>query len=66
MSKDLSLLNIIKKIKKDCKNKLVKDVKIFLKKKKKKSNNVDMNVTKISQKVKTIKWLNIEKDNIIE
>ena len=61
MSKDLSLLNIIKKIKKDCKNKLVKDVKIFLKKKKKKSNNVDMNVTKISQKVKTIKWLNIEK-----
>ena len=32
--------------------KLVKDIKIFVKKKKKKSNNMVMNVTKISRKVK--------------
>ena len=33
--------------------KLVKDIKIFLKKKKKKSYNMVMNVNKISQKIKT-------------
>ena len=43
----------------------MKDIKIFLKKKKKKSNNMFLNVTKISQKMKTISWLSIEK-NIIE
>ena len=32
---------------------LVKDIKIFLKKKKKKSNNMDKNDTEISQKMKT-------------
>ena len=32
--------------------KLVKDIKIFVKKKKKKSNNMVMNVTKISRRVK--------------
>ena len=32
--------------------KLLKDIKIFLKKKKKKSNNMVKNVTKISQKIK--------------
>ena len=37
MSKNL---NIIKKIKKGCKKKLVKDIKTFLKKKKKKINNM--------------------------
>ena len=34
------------------KRKLLKDIKIFLKKKKKKSNNMVMNVKKISQKMK--------------
>ena len=38
---------------------------IFLKKKKKKSNNMVVNVTKISQKIKKINWLSKEK-NIIE
>ena len=33
--------------------KLVKDIKIFLKEKKKKSDNIVVNVTKISQKIKT-------------
>ena len=45
MSKNLSA-NIIKKIKKDYKKKLVKDIKIFLKKEKKKSDNMVVNVTK--------------------
>ena len=47
--------NIMKKIKKDCQKKLVKDIKIFLKKKKRKkekSNNFVVNVTGISQKIK--------------
>ena len=42
--------NIIKKIKKDCKIKLVKDIKVFLKSKK--SNDMVVNLTKISQKMK--------------
>ena len=40
---------------------LVKNVKIFQRKKKKKSDNIVVNVTKISQKMKTKSWLNIEK-----
>ena len=44
--------NFIKKIKKYYKKKLVKDIKIFLKKGKKKSNNMVGNVTNVSQKVK--------------
>ena len=44
---------------------LVKDTKIFLKKKKIKSNNMVANITKISQKMKKINWLSIEK-NIIK
>ena len=44
---------------------LVKDIKIFLRKKKKKSNNMIVNVTKISQKIKNKSLLSIEK-NIIE
>ena len=40
--------------------KLVKDIKIFLKKKKKKNGN--MNVTKISQKMKNKSLWSIEKD----
>ena len=43
-------LNIIKKIK--ITKKLLKDIKIFLKKKKKKSDNMIMNVTEISQNMK--------------
>ena len=45
--------------------KLVKDNKIFLRKKKKKSNDMVVNVTKISQEMKNINWLSIEK-SIIE
>ena len=41
--------------------KLVKDIKIFLNKKKKKSNNMVVKVTKISQKRKEINWLSIKK-----
>ena len=40
--------------------KLVKDIKIFLKKKKK-INDMVVNVTKIFQKMKKINWLSIEK-----
>ena len=45
--------------------KLVKDIKICLKKKKKKSYNMVMNVKKISQKIKNKIFLSIEK-NIIK
>ena len=45
--------------------KLVKDNKIFLRKKKKKSNDMVVNVTKISQEMKKINRLSIEK-SIIE
>ena len=41
--------------------KLVKVIKIFLKKKKKKSGDMIVNVTKISQKMKNISLLSIEK-----
>ena len=53
MSKNYQL-NIIKKIKKDCR-------KIFLKKKKKKKDNMVANVTKISHKMKIKSLLSIEK-----
>ena len=43
----------------------MKDNKIFLRKKKKKSNDMVVNVTKISQEMKNINWLSIEK-SIIE
>ena len=60
-------LSINKKIKEDYKRKLVKDIKIFLKKKKKK--NMVENVTKIkrykTQKMKNNSLLSIEK-NILE
>ena len=58
-------LNIIKKIKEYYKKKLEKDIKIFLKKKKKNSNNMVMKVKKISQKMKNINWLSVDK-NIIK
>ena len=47
------------------KKKLLKDIKTFLKKKKKKSDNMFVNVTKISQKIKNKRLLSAEK-NIIE
>ena len=53
------------KIKKDYKKQLTKDVKIFLKNKKKKSGNMVVNVTKISQKMKNKSLLSIE-SNIIK
>ena len=43
------------------KKELVKDIKIFLKKKKKKSNNMVMNITKISQRMKNKSHLSIGK-----
>ena len=45
--------------------KIVKDIKAFLKKKKRKSNNMVMNDTKIYQKMKNKSLLSIEK-NIIK
>ena len=44
--------------------KLVKTIKIFLEKKKKKSDNMVVNVTKISQKMKNKSFLTIEKNAI--
>ena len=41
--------------------KLAKDIKIFLKKKKKESNTMAVNVTKISKKMKNKSLLSIEK-----
>ena len=46
------------------KKKLVKNIKIFLKKKKKKSDNMAMNDTKISQKMKNKSLLSIEKNTV--
>ena len=51
----------MKRIKKDYQKKLVKDIKVFLKKKKKKRENMVVNITKISQKMKTKSLLSIEK-----
>ena len=61
MSK-LHQLNIIKKIKKDYQKKLAKDIKTFLKKKKKKSGKMFVNVTKISRKTKNRSLLCMEKN----
>ena len=63
MTKDLSAK--YQKIKKDYKKQLIKDVKIFLKNKKKKSGNMVVNVTKISQKMKNKSLLSIE-NNVIK
>ena len=63
MSKDLSA-NITKITKKYYKKKLVKDIKIFLKKKKKRSDNSVVKDTKIYQMKKNKSLLNIEKEII--
>ena len=59
MSKNLSAKCYQKN--KEREQKLVKDIKIFLRKKKKKSDNVVVNITKISQKMKNRSLMNIEK-----
>ena len=46
-------LNIIKIIKKECKKKLVKNIKVFLKEKKKKINNTVLSNTKINHNIET-------------
>ena len=46
---------------KDYKKKLAKDVKILLKKKKKKGSNMVVNIKKISQRMKNKSFLSIEK-----
>ena len=46
--------------------KLVKDFKVFLKKKKKKSINMVLNNTKICQKMKNQNWLNSGKNIVNE
>ena len=60
-----STANYYRENKERLKKKLVKDIKIFLRKKKNKSNDVVANVTKISQKMKSKYLLSIEK-NLIE
>ena len=60
MSKTLSA-KYYKENKRKIKKKLMKDIKIFLKKKKKKSENMVVNVTKISQKMKNKSLLSPEK-----
>ena len=40
----------------------MKDIKILLKKKKKITDSIVVRVTEISQKMKKINWLSIEKD----
>ena len=64
MSKNLSA-KYYQENKETLQEKLGKDNKIFLRKKKKESNNMVANVTKISQEMKKINWLSIEK-SIIE
>ena len=54
--------NIIKIIKEDYKRNLVKDIKVFLKTRKKKSNNMVLNNTKIYQKMKNKSLLSIQKN----
>ena len=44
----------------------MKDIKIFLKKEKKKSNNMVMLISKICQKMKKVDWVSIEKNIINE
>ena len=63
MSKYLSV-TYYQKNKERLQKKLVKDIKIFLKKKKEKSSNMVKYVTKISQKMKNKSLSSIEKDII--
>ena len=65
MSKNLSA-KYYQENKERLQKKLVKDIKIFLKKKKKKSNNMAVNVTEMSQKKKKINYFSIEKNTLKE
>ena len=56
---------MLTKIKKEYTKKLVKEIKIFLKKKKKQCSNIAVDVTKVSQKIKNKRLLSIER-NMIE
>ena len=60
MSKNLSA-KYYQENKERLQKKLVKDIKIFLRKKKKKSKNMEVNFTKISQKMKNKDLLSIQK-----
>ena len=60
MSKNLSA-KYYQKNRERLQKKLSKDIKIFLKKKKKESNTMAVNVTKISKKMKNKSLLSIEK-----
>ena len=60
MSKDSSA-KYYQVAKKDYKKKLVKNIKVFIKKKKKKGDTMVLNNTKIYQKMKSKSWLSIEK-----
>ena len=60
MSKNLSM-KYYQKRKKVYKRKFMKDTKIFLAKKKKESEYMVVNFTRISQKIKRINWFNIAK-----
>ena len=64
MSKNLSA-KYYQENKERLQRKIMKDIKIFLKKKKQKSGNMVVNITKISQKMKNKSLLSIEK-NITE
>ena len=64
MSKNLSA-KYYQEDKESLQKKLVKNIKIFLRRKKKKSDSMVMNITKISQQMKDKNLLNIEK-KIIE
>ena len=64
MSKTLSA-KYCQKNKEKLQKRFVKYIKIFLKKKKEKSKNMVVNVTKISQKMENKSLLSVEK-NIIE
>ena len=61
MSKNLSAKHYQENKERAQKKKLVEDIKIFLKRKKKNSNNMVVNVKKISQTMKNESLLSIEK-----
>ena len=63
MSKNLSAKSYQENKKRTIKN-LAKDIKIFPKKKKKKSHDMVANVSKISQKMKNRNFLRIEENTI--
>ena len=64
MSKSLSA-KYYQENKEKLQKKLAKDIKIFIKKNNKKSDNMVMNIIKISQKMKNKSLLKIE-ENVIE